>query len=169
MRSHAVLYRRAYTGNSPQTSARPLQMPNGSRMHRHRNQLQPKLSWLCLFVVKLSAQSAYPEDAVALDARRRWSLIILEHSLDPINGSMIPASPRAYERSVVSVQRLQHRPDKRARKLSDKGMRDFFRNRVTEALPPLQHAVALDPHSSVLENDLGVVYCVLGRDKGSPP
>ena len=122
---------------------------------------------VCLLAVSdLSAQASYtPQDTSVLNAQRRLAAFVLEHSLDPGDRSTSATGPHDFERSVVSVRQLQYRMSKDARKLSEKAMREFFQNRFTDALPFLEQAVAIEPHSSVLQNDLGVFYCVLGRDK----
>jgi Flp pilus assembly protein TadD len=78
-----------------------------------------------------------------------------------------PSLPQSIQDSVVSVRSLQHQVDKRARKLEDRGMREYSRHHYEEALPLFREAAMIDPASTNLQNNLGVVYSALGDDKGA--
>ena len=69
------------------------------------------------------------------------------------------------ESGVVSLQSLQHPTNVQAERIARKGLREFRQGHLDKALPLLQKAVLLDPKSISSENNLGVLYCALGRDK----
>lgn len=96
------------------------------------------------------------------------SSLAVQFGMDRMNqpASGLP-SPYAKEAPVISLKRLQHSVDKHALRLSRKGMQDYLQHRYQEALPLLQAAVAIDSTSSMLENNLGVIYCALGNDKSA--
>lgn len=67
--------------------------------------------------------------------------------------------------TVVSVQQLQHPLSKRGRDLLNQAMRAYFRRQFDVALGILRKAVGVDPESWEVNNNLGVVYSSLGRDR----
>jgi Flp pilus assembly protein TadD len=123
---------------------------------------------VCLFSTpELAAQSATPiSNSWATFEAQRLIALAQEFSLDHVN-QPTPSLRRSQDDAVVSLQRLTHKGDQRARKLSEKGLHEYRRHRYGEALSFLQKALETDPHSSVLQNNLGVVYCLLGQDEAA--
>jgi tetratricopeptide (TPR) repeat protein len=120
---------------------------------------------LCLFTAQeLTAQyGSRPRDDRDIFEMQRM-MLAQEFSLRRVN-TPARSSPQPGEQAVVSLHRLAYKMDKRARKLFEKGIREYGRGHYAGALPLLQRAVDIDPRSAVLQNNLGVAYLALGRDK----
>jgi tetratricopeptide (TPR) repeat protein len=112
-------------------------------------------------VAQYGSRASEPRDTFE---SQRLMMLAQEFSRSRVNTPARPSPPPG-EEAVVSLHRLTYKIDKRARKLSEKGMREYRRQHYLEALPLLQKAVDIDPHSAVLQNNLGVAYCALGRDQ----
>ncbi len=132
----------------------------------------------CLGAIQVWAQSSgRPASSQAISSQdilehQRIDTFMLEHGLNtpransghlnwPEGAKAASAGPAGS--SVVSLQALEHSSNRDARRLEKKGMREFGREQFEEALPAMRHAV--DPQSSSYENNLGVLYCVMGRDE----
>ena len=121
---------------------------------------------VCLFTAQeLAAQYASrPHDARDILDTQRLMTLAREFSLRRVNPPT-PSSPRLGEATVVSMHSLTHKIDKRARKLSERGMREYLHQHYGEVLPLLQKAVGIDPQAAALQNNLGIIYCALGKDE----
>lgn len=114
---------------------------------------------VCLLASReLSAQSG-PNSSTALKS------LIYQFGLERPNQPVHSAASQRDNGLVVSLQRLQHAVSKRALQLSKKGLQAYFHGQYTQALRYAQEAVAIDPRSSMLENNLGAIYSWLGEDK----
>lgn len=122
---------------------------------------------VCLFLTReLAAQfAASPSDPRATFGAQRLAALVQEFSLHRDHESTRSVLSQSEHGAVVSLQSLAHKSDKRARKLSEKGLRKYGRHHDAEALSLLQRAVEIDPRWSILQNNLGVVYGLLGKNK----
>ena len=121
---------------------------------------------LCLLTAtELTAQYRSLPREQKDDSETQWLLTLArERSLYHSNtADRSIAQPNGDD--VISLQGLAHKVDKRARKLAEKGMREYSQGRYAESLSSLQRAVSIDSQSAVLQNNLGVIYCALGRDE----
>jgi tetratricopeptide (TPR) repeat protein len=122
-----------------------------------------------LFVCLFSAQELYSQssnnspDSWNAFQMQRLAAVAQEFSTNLSRTSSVSSTDTSSQDAVVSIQRLNYKTNKPARQLFKKGMREYFRHHNEEALSMLQKGAVLDPRSSALQNNIGVIYCRLGK------
>lgn len=120
---------------------------------------------VCLFVAQgLFAQYAgSSNDAWNTVQMQKLQEVAQEFSFGRLQTPVISSTHMPDGDAVVSLQGLSHKTSKQARQLYKKGMQAYGRKHYEQSAALLQKAAVVDPQSSAIQNNLGVVYCLLGQ------